>query len=107
MAHYLDLVPFDKRYRIAQRGRPSPARGRLPFWRGFFVVLVNTGGMNNGRNSNKSHEAVEDTIERAVARDTDPLTLLETEDALSSIANAELIRSAGDALNGKRLAGDK
>jgi len=40
------------------------------------------------------HENLEATIERALAQETDPLTLLETEDALSAIPNSELL-SAG------------
>jgi hypothetical protein len=58
-------------------------------------------------NPDKSHEASEETIERAAAEDTDPLTLLETEDALSAIpdANAELIRSEEDALEEQRSRG--
>lgn len=57
--------------------------------------------MNGRTNPNRGHEAAEETIERAAAQDTDPLTLLETEDALSNIPNEELIRSADDALNGR------
>jgi hypothetical protein len=39
------------------------------------------------------HEPIEETIKRAEAADTDPLTLLDTEDALSAIPNDELLRS--------------
>jgi hypothetical protein len=41
--------------------------------------------MNNKANPDKSHEDAENTIERAASEDTNPLTLLETEDALSAI----------------------
>jgi hypothetical protein len=41
------------------------------------------------------HENLKATIERAVAQETDPLTLLETEDALSAIPNSEFMLSAG------------
>lgn len=34
---------------------------------------------------NNKHETANETIERAAAEDTDPLTLVETEDALSAI----------------------
>jgi hypothetical protein len=40
-------------------------------------------------------EAAEETIKRAAAADTDPLTLLDTEDALSAIPDDELLRSVG------------
>jgi hypothetical protein len=40
-----------------------------------------------------SREAAEETLKRAEAADTDPLTLLDTEDALSAIPDAELLRS--------------
>lgn len=58
--------------------------------------------MDKTANADKSHEAAEDTIERAVAEDTDPLTLLETEDALSAIPDNELLRSEEDSLEAER-----
>jgi hypothetical protein len=58
--------------------------------------------MDKTANPDKSHEAGEDAIERAEAEDTNPLTLLETEDALSAIPENELLRSEEDALEVKR-----
>lgn len=49
--------------------------------------------MHNGAKSRYSHETADDTIKRAAAQGTDPLTLLETEDALSAIPHNELTRS--------------
>lgn len=49
------------------------------------------------RTVDKTHETPDETIERAAAEDTDPLTLLETEDALSAIPDSELLRSEEDA----------
>ncbi len=56
--------------------------------------------MNGKPNPNKGRETTEDTIERAAAQETDPLTLLETEDALSNIPDEEL-NSADDVLSEK------
>lgn len=51
--------------------------------------------MYNGVKPPTSHEAADDTIRRAAAQGTDPLTLLETEDALSAIPNNELMQFKG------------
>jgi hypothetical protein len=58
--------------------------------------------MNGNINADEAREAAEDTIERAAAEDTDPLTLLETEDALSKIPDSEPIRPGDDAIDGSR-----
>jgi hypothetical protein len=58
--------------------------------------------MHNDANPDKEHEPSEETIERAAAEDMDPLTLLETEDALSAIPDSELLRSEEDALDARR-----
>ncbi|MBV9334085.1 MAG: hypothetical protein JO146_08760 [Candidatus Eremiobacteraeota bacterium] len=50
--------------------------------------------MGKGVDPQQSHQNLNATIERAVAQDTDPLTLLETEDALASIPNGELMLGA-------------
>jgi hypothetical protein len=52
--------------------------------------------MHNNVNPEKAREAAENTIERAEAEDTDPLTLLETEDALSNIPDSDVLRSEED-----------
>lgn len=57
-------------------------------------------------NPNHEHEAAEESIERAAAEDTDVLMLLETEDALNAIPDAELSRSEDDALEAVRPRGD-
>lgn len=44
--------------------------------------------MDKSANPDKLPETAEETIERAVAEDTNPLTLLETEDALTAIPDA-------------------
>jgi len=49
--------------------------------------------MYSGVKPRDSSEAIDETIKRAAAQGTDPLTLLETEDALSAIPNSELTRS--------------
>jgi hypothetical protein len=48
--------------------------------------------MDKSAEHHSLHETAEDTIERAVAEDTDPLTLLETEDALSAIPDTDLAK---------------
>lgn len=49
--------------------------------------------MHNGAKARYSHETADDTLKRAAAQGTDPLTLLEIEDALSAIPNSGLTRS--------------
>ncbi len=56
--------------------------------------------MNGKPNPNRGRETNAATIERAAAQDTDPLMLLETEDALSNIPDEEM-NSADDVLSEK------
>jgi hypothetical protein len=60
----------------------------------------------NGNYSSPPDDTVEDTIQRAQAEGVDPLTLLDTDDALANASELELIRSEDDALNAERSQDD-
>jgi hypothetical protein len=55
--------------------------------------------MHNGASPRYSHESADDTLKRAAAQGTDPLTLLEIEDALSAIPDGGLTRSEEHAIS--------